>query len=129
MPPASDSPVPGSTNDVLYFLCGGKAKPSQSSSCSRYIQESTTIRAVAGHMHLLGRSIKIEVNPGTPRARTILDIPIWDFDNQGATQIPPIHLDLYETLKVTCTHKQWLRHPPPRPRLRPRYLARLGPPI
>jgi len=104
---------PGSTNDVLYFLCGGKAKPSQTSSCSRYVQKPTTIRAVAGHMHLLGRSIKIEVNPGTPRAQTILDIPIWDFDNQGATQIPPIHLDLYDTLKVTCTHKQWLRDDQP----------------
>ena len=43
-----------------------------------------TIRAVAGHMHLLGRSIRIEVDPGTPQARTVLDIPVWDFDNQGA---------------------------------------------
>ena len=24
-----------------------------------------------------------QVDPGTPRARTILDIPVWDFDNQG----------------------------------------------
>ncbi|MGI8644752.1 MAG: hypothetical protein ACR2JD_00260, partial [Nocardioides sp.] len=104
---------PGSTNDLLYFLCGGKANPSQTASCSRYIREPTTIRAVAGHMHLLGRSIKIEVNPGTPRARTILDIPIWDFDNQGATQIEPVQLQPHDTLKVTCTHKQWLRDDQP----------------
>ena len=104
---------PGSTNDILYFLCGGKAKPSRTSSCSRYISEPTTVRAVAGHMHLLGRSIKIEVNPGTPRAETILDIPIWDFDNQGSTAIPPIRLGLYDTLKVTCTHRQWLRDDQP----------------
>ena len=41
-------------------------------------------------MHLLGRSIKIEVNPGTPQARTVLDIPVWDFDNQGARPIKPV---------------------------------------
>ena len=44
-------------------------------------------------MHLLGRSIKIEVNPGTPRAKTVLDIPIWDFDNQGSKPVKPVHLD------------------------------------
>ncbi|MFT3872296.1 MAG: hypothetical protein QM714_06550 [Nocardioides sp.] len=36
--------------------------------------QPTTIRAVAGHM--LGRSIAIEVNPDTPRARTVLSIPL-----------------------------------------------------
>ena len=82
--------------------------------CSRYISEPTTIRAVAGHMHLLGRSIKIEVNPGTPRARR----PSWTSRSGTSTTrapppIPPIHLDLYDTLKVTCTHKQWLRDDQP----------------
>ncbi len=68
-----------------------------------------TIRGVAGHMHLLGRSIRIEVNPGTPRARTVLDIPVWDFDNQGARPIPAVHLDAWDQVKVTCKHVQWLR--------------------
>ena len=39
--------------------------------------------AVAGHMHLLGRSIKVELNPGTPGARTLLDIPAYNFDDQA----------------------------------------------
>ena len=44
-------------------------------------------------MHLLGRSIRIEVNPGTPQARTVLDIPVWDFDDQGARPIDPVQLE------------------------------------
>ncbi len=84
---------PGSTNDLLYFLCGGKAKPSSTSTCLRYIQEPTTIRAVAGHMHLLGRSIKIEVNPGTPQARTVLDIkPTGTSTTRAPGPIEPIQL-------------------------------------
>lgn len=99
----------GNTNDLLYFLCGGSPKPSTTTSCDRPIGEPTTIMAAAGHMHLLGRSITIEVNPGTPTARTVLDIPVWDFDNQGAIPVKPIHLDFGDTVRVTCKHVQWLR--------------------
>jgi hypothetical protein len=61
-------------------------------------------------MHLLGRKISIETNPGTPEAKTILDIPVWDFDNQGSKPLKePLHLDAGDTVKVTCTHVQWLR--------------------
>ena len=64
----------------------------------------------AGHMHLLGRKISIETNPGTPEAKTILDIPIWDFDNQGSKPLKePVHLDVGDTVNVTCRHVQWLR--------------------
>ena len=81
----------GSTADLLYFLCGGKPRPGDVQSCTRTLREPMTIMGVAGHMHLLGRSIKIEVNPGTDRAQTVLDIPIWDFDNQGAKPVKPVH--------------------------------------
>lgn len=100
---------PGATADLLYFLCGGTPKPSEITSCTRSVQQPMTILGVAGHMHLLGRWIKIETNPGTPEAKTVLDIPVWDFDNQGARPIKPVHLDMWDTVKVTCKHVQWLR--------------------
>jgi hypothetical protein len=99
----------GTTNNLLYLMCGGQPHPSQITSCARKVYEPTTIRGVAGHMHLLGRSIKIEVNPGTPQAKTVLDIPIWDFDNQGSKPIKPVSLKVGDTVKVTCKHVQWLR--------------------
>ena len=99
----------GNTADLLYFLCGGKPRAGEEQSCVRTLGEPLTIHGVAGHMHLLGRSIKIEVNPGTPQARTILDIPVWDFDDQGSRPIEPVRLEAFEQVKVTCTHVQWLR--------------------
>ena len=99
----------GNTADLLYFLCGGKPKAGVEQSCVRTLGEPLTIHGVAGHMHLLGRSIRIEVNPGTPEARTVLDIPVWDFDDQGSRPIEPVRLEAFEQVKVTCTHVQWLR--------------------
>ena len=99
----------GNTADLLHFLCGGKPQPGTTQSCLRTLAEPITIHGVAGHMHLLGRSIKIEVRPGTPQAQTILDIPVWDFDDQGSRPIKPITLQPFEQVKVTCTHVQWLR--------------------
>ena len=99
----------GNTNNLLDLFCNQSPEPSQITSCTRTVSEPTTIRGVAGHMHLLGRSIKVEVNPGTPRARTVLNIPVWDFDNQGSKPIKPVVLKVGDTVKVTCKHVQWLR--------------------
>jgi hypothetical protein len=99
---------PGAAADLLHFLCGEiKAGPVQS--CSRTVMKPETVRGVAGHMHLLGKSIKIEVNPGKPDARTLLDIPVWDFDDQGSRAIEPVALKPLDTIKVTCRHTQALR--------------------
>ncbi len=98
----------GQTDFWLNVLCG-EQRDTEVTTCTRTIDRPTTVRAVAGHMHLLGRSIKIQVDPGTPRARTILNIPVWDFDNQAARQIKPVALRPGETVKVTCRHVQWLR--------------------
>jgi hypothetical protein len=99
----------GNTDNLLYLVCGGTPAPSQVTSCTRTITEPTTIRAVAGHMHLLGRSIKVTVDPGTPHARTVLDIPVWNFDDQGSRPVKPVPLKVGDTVKVTCKHVQWLR--------------------
>ena len=99
----------GNTADALHYLCPGEQRPGSTQSCTRSVGESMTVHGVAGHMHLLGRSIRIEVNPGTDAARTILDVPVWDFDDQGARAIRPVRLDAYDEVEVTCRHAQWLR--------------------
>ncbi|MCB0895667.1 MAG: hypothetical protein H6529_13930 [Nocardioides sp.] len=99
----------GNTNALLHLLCGEEVVPGNTQSCTRYVPQGMTILGVAGHMHLLGRKLRIETNPGTPEARTVLDIPMWDFDNQGTKPIKPVHLDAGDTVRITCTHEQWLR--------------------
>ena len=97
------------TADLLHLLCG-ELKPGPTQSCSRPVREPGEIRAVSGHMHLLGRSITVDVNKGTPQARRVLDIPVWNFDDQGAIPLPkPAAVKKGDTLTVTCTHDQALR--------------------
>ena len=98
----------GMTADYLHLLCG-QIRPGDVQTCDRTMQEPAVIRAAAGHMHLLGRSIKIEIDPGTPKARTVLDIKNWDFDNQGSTPVKPTKLEPGDTVRVTCRHDQSLR--------------------
>ena len=97
------------TADLLHLLCGPvKAGPVQS--CTRPIRSEATIRAVAGHMHLLGRAITVDVNKGTPKAQRVLDIPTWNFDDQGSIPLKkPVDIGPGDTITVTCTHDQGLR--------------------
>jgi hypothetical protein len=96
----------------LQLLCGDGSGPEagRSQSCTRTVQEPATVRAVAGHMHLLGRKIRIELNPGRADARTLLDVPVWDFDDQGTRALGrPAKVVPGDELEVTCTHDQGLR--------------------
>jgi len=98
------------THNLLHLLCDSPIEPTSTMSCTRRVNRGMTILGVAGHMHLLGRQISMTTNPGTPEAKTILDIPIWDFDNQGSKPLKePLHLDAGDTINVTCKHVQWLR--------------------
>jgi hypothetical protein len=98
----------------LLFVCGrdpGKARPSPVSRCDRRISEPTRILVVAGHMHLLGAAIRVELNPGTPRARVLLDIPRWDFHWQGAYALAePVEAERGDVVRVTCRYDTTKRH-------------------
>ncbi len=98
-----------SIGDALHLLCG-TSKPGVVQSCIRNINRPMTVRAVAGHMHLLGREITITLIPadgGTPR--TLLHIGTWNFDEQEAQTIKPVQLKPFDKVKVTCRHAQWPR--------------------
>ncbi|MGB7818020.1 MAG: hypothetical protein WBL35_04685 [Ornithinibacter sp.] len=97
------------TADLLHLLCG-PLEPGPVQECTRPIREAGTIRAVSGHMHLLGRAITVDVNKGTPEARRLLDLPVWNFDDQGSIPLEtPAVVGPGDTVTVTCTHDQSLR--------------------
>lgn len=93
----------GQLGDLLHYLCGTQ-KPGPVQSCTIPVQDEMTVRAAAGHMHLLGRAISIDVND-----RRVLDIPVWDFDDQGSKPVAPVKLEPGDEMKVTCRHDQSLR--------------------
>ena len=110
----------------LLLLCGKNAATpvgGPTTFCDRRIDRPTTIRAVAGHMHLLGRSIQIVLNPGTARERVLLEIPRWDFHWQGSyALVKPVQAAPGDVVRVTCTHDAELRSKVAPPSARaPRY--------
>jgi mono/diheme cytochrome c family protein len=92
----------------LLILCRGSAatpKPSAVSTCDRRITIPTTIYIAAGHMHLLGAAIRLELNPATPDAKVLLDIPRWNFHWQNAyTLARPVQAQPGDVVRVTCRH-------------------------
>ena len=115
----------GRTVAGLQLLCGGNPRRPHAGvtqHCDRRVRQPMTVYAAAGHMHLLGRSIRMTLNPGTARERVLVDVPVYDFDNQGARPLPePVLIRAGDTVRVTCTHDVALRrqlpelqHQPPR---------------
>jgi hypothetical protein len=77
--------------------------PSTSTSCDRTFNRDVRIYGVAGHMHLRGVDIKLELNPGTPHAQTLLHIPRWDFHWQDAYYLEhPVDANTGDTIRVSC---------------------------
>jgi hypothetical protein len=111
----------------LALLCdrGTAPRPAATQHCDQKVQHPGTVYAVAGHMHLLGRSIKVELNPGTPQAKVLIDVPNYNFDDQGARPLAtPVTVKAGDTYRVTCTHDATLRERLPQLKpLKPRYVV------
>ena len=77
------------------------------------MRTEATIRAVAGHMHLLGRAITVDVNKGTPKAERVLDIPIWNFDDQGSIPLKkPVDIGPGDTITRDLHPRPGAARPP-----------------
>lgn len=115
--------VGGVEQHLLDFCSHGTPTPGNTQHCDYPVRQPTTVYAALGHMHLLGRSIKVELNPATPQAQTLLDVPNFDFDNQKTQPLPtPVDVKPGDTLRVTCTHDATLRQQLPELRnVAPRY--------
>ncbi|GLY94103.1 hypothetical protein Acsp02_13590 [Actinoplanes sp. NBRC 103695] len=116
----------GAREDQLVEECtNGVPVPGNTQQCDQPVRKAGAIYALTGHMHMLGRSIKVELNPGTPAAKTLLDVPVYNFDDQAVLQLAkPVPVKTGDTLRVTCTHDAGLRKLVPQLRtLPPRYVV------
>jgi hypothetical protein len=72
-------------------------------SCDRTVTRPLRIYGVAGHMHLRGVDVRIDLNPGAPTARVLLHIPHWHFHWQDAYYLEhPVVASPGDTIRVTC---------------------------
>ncbi len=73
-------------------------------SCEYNVPIDLKLHGIAGHMHYLGTSVKIEVSTGTQNRRVLLDLPEWDFHWQGFYWLEQAQwLRQGETVRITCT--------------------------
>jgi hypothetical protein len=94
-------------------LCGQnpfKPVASLTSRCDKVMTKSFNAIAAAPHMHLLGRSLKLTLNPGTATEKTILNVTNYNFDDQSSTILKtPIAVKAGDTIRVECTFDPTLR--------------------
>ncbi len=115
-------------NGLLLTYCQSKPQHNNGISttqCNFPVNADRNILLVQGHMHLLGQSIKLELNPDNPKTRkVILEIPNWDFHWQSGYWLEnPIPISKGDTVRITCT---WNNTPENQPiqngkQLEPRY--------
>ena len=81
--------------------------------------------AAAPHMHLLGRTLKLTLNPGTAAEKTLLDVTNYNFDDQSSTILKqPVAVKAGDTIRVECTFDPTLRQKIPQLKsLAPRYIT------
>jgi Copper type II ascorbate-dependent monooxygenase, C-terminal domain len=93
--------------------------------CDRRVNRPLRIYGVAGHMHLRGFDIRVDLNPETPRAQTLLHIPRWDFHWQDAYFLAQsVAANAGDTIRVTCRFDNSAKRQPvvKGRRLKPRYV-------
>ena len=111
-------------------LCGhdpATAPPGPTATCTSTVGADGWILRSQAHMHLLGTSFSLVLNPGTPGQRTILSVPHYNFDYQQAYLLKhPIAVKKGDTVQVTCTYDATLAQKLPRLRKAPAHFVTWG---
>lgn len=97
----------GFVNDIELACGRNPSDPpaGDSTSCTFPVTASGYIVRAQAHMHLLGQSFKLVLNPGTAQAQTVLDVPDYNFHYQKAYNLAkPVRVTAGEPLQVTCTY-------------------------
>ena len=112
----------------INVICGqnpNKPTPSLVSRCDKLVNSNFNIIAAGPHMHLLGRSLKMTLNPGQPDEKNILNVTNYNFDDQSSTVLKtPVAVKAGDTIRVECTFDPTLRQKIPQLKtLEPRYVT------
>ena len=112
----------------INILCGQdpfKPVASTTSRCDKVIASNFTVIGAAAHMHLLGRSLSLILNPGKSSEKVILDMKNYNFDDQsGVVLKTPVVVKAGDIVRVTCTFDPTLRQKLPQlQNLPPRYVT------
>jgi hypothetical protein len=108
--------------NVIEQVCGRNvADPpaGDTTSCNWPVGAGHIVRVTA-HMHLLGRGMKIVLNPGKPDQKVLLNVTNYNFDYQRSYNLAhPVVTHTGDTVQVTCTYDPTLRQKLPQLRKLP----------
>jgi len=109
--------------DFLERFCGRSMTDppaGDTTSCNWPVQGGREIVRLGVHMHLLGRGMTIVLDPGTPQAKTLVDVTNYNFDYQRSyTLKTPVLTHPGDTIAVTCIYDPTLRQELPQLRKLP----------
>jgi len=94
--------------------------------CTWSVQSNGYIDRIQPHMHLLGVKFTMVLNPGTPQAKTILNIPNYNFDFQKAYNVAPIPVSRGEKIQINCSYNPQLAQELPILRKAPPHFVTFG---
>jgi hypothetical protein len=116
--------------DFLENFCGRSMTDppaGDTTSCTWPVQGGREIVRLGVHMHLLGRGMTIVLDPGTPQAKTLVDVTNYNFDYQRSyTLKTPVLTHPGDSIVVTCTYDPTLRQELPQLRKLPRRFVTWG---
>jgi hypothetical protein len=116
--------------NILEMLCGesiGNPPEGDSVTCTQHIRAPGYIVRTTAHMHLLGRSMTMTVDPGTPQAKTVLDVPNYDFNYQTSYDLKHwVKVQPGDTVQLTCTYDPKLASELPALRKAPAHFVTWG---
>lgn len=105
-------PAGGFIEQGLLMLCGKSQEQLAAaykdgvgkSDCTTTIPETGRLVAVLGHEHTLGKSFRFTLDPGTPNAKVLLDIPTWNFNWQMNYALQtPLHVTAGQQIRMDCS--------------------------
>ena len=94
--------------------------------CTWGVESDGYIDRIQPHMHLLGVKFTMVLNPGTPQAKTILDVPNYNFDYQKAYNVKPIPVSRGEQVQINCSYNPELARELPVLRKAPPHFVTFG---
>ena len=94
--------------------------------CTLQIASSGYIDRIQPHMHLLGVSFTMVLNPGTPQAKTIMSVPNYNFHYQKAYNVAPIPVSRGEKIQINCSYDPKLAQELPVLRKSPPHFVTFG---
>jgi copper type II ascorbate-dependent monooxygenase-like protein len=114
----------------LETICGrNPADPpaSDTTTCTWRIGGGREILRVAAHEHLTGRAMQVVLDPGTPQARTLLNVTNYDFNDQAPYNLKtPVITKPGDRIGVTCTYDPTLGQELPQLRKLPPHFVTWG---